>query len=326
MSKTVKRLLVLTRTVAALLLSAAASLTPAFAADPVRIVVPYAAGGGVDIVTRMVSPEMEESLGTSIIVENRPGAATNIGSAAVASAEPDGTMLLTASNTLATNAALYSKLNFDPTKDFVTIGQIGYAPLVVVVPQHSSYQTLDELIAAGRKDPEALTYASAGNGSSGHMASELLKQDGGFEALHIPYKGGSPAITDLIGGRISFMSINPAEVVGHIKAGKLRALAVLDDKQNSLLPDVPTITSLGHPNSKAAVWWGLVGPKGMPAETVEKQNAALQASLADEATRKRLDELGVVISTGSPEEFQKFVDAERKKWTAVIKRAGIRAD
>lgn len=326
MSNTVKRPLVLTRTVAALLLSAAASLTPAFAADPVRIVVPYAAGGGVDIVTRMVSPEMEESLGTSIIVENRPGAATNIGSAAVASAEPDGTMLLTASNTLATNAALYSKLNFDPAKDFVTIGQIGYAPLVVVVPQDSPYQTLDELIAAGRNDPEALTYASAGNGSSGHMASELLKQDGGFEALHIPYKGGSPAITDLIGGRISFMSINPAEVVGHVKAGKLRALAVLDDEQNSLLPDVATVTSLGHPNSTAAVWWGLVGPKGMPAETVEQQNAALQASLGNEATRKRLHELGVVISTGSPEEFQQFVDAEREKWTAVIKKAGIRAD
>lgn len=301
-------------------------MAPVLAADPVRIVVPYAAGGGVDIVTRMVSPKMEEALGTSIIVENRPGAATNIGSAAVASAKPDGTMLLTASNTLASNAALYSKLNFDPANDFVTIGQIGYAPLVVVVPQDSPYRTLDELIAAGLENPEALTYASAGNGSSGHMASELLKQDGGFEALHIPYKGGSPAITDLIGGRISFMSINPTEVVGHIKAGKLRALAVLDDKPNSLLPEIPTVTSLGHPNSTAAVWWGLVGPKGIPAETVEQQNAALQKSLADEATRKRLNELGVVISTGSADEFKQFVGAEREKWTSVIKKAGIRAD
>ncbi|AHL73820.1 LacI family transcriptional regulator [Stutzerimonas stutzeri] len=317
----------LTRAVAALLISTAASMTSAFAADdPVRIVVPYAAGGGVDIVTRLVTPEMEKSLGTSIIVENRPGAATNIGSAAVASAEPDGTMLLTASNTLASNAALYSNLSFDPATDLVAIGQIGYAPLVVVVPQDSPYKTLDDLIAAGRKDPQALTYASAGNGSSGHMASELLKQDGGFEALHIPYKGGSPAITDLIGGRISFMSINPTEVIGHIKAGKLRALAVLDDKQNALLPDLPTVTSLGHPNSTAAVWWGLVGPKGLPAETIEKQNAALQAALADEATRKRLSELGVVISSGSAREFQQFVGTEREKWTAVIKKAGIRAD
>ncbi|MGK9066148.1 Bug family tripartite tricarboxylate transporter substrate binding protein [Stutzerimonas chloritidismutans] len=326
MPNTVKTVRFLSRSLAAALLSAAASIAPTFAAEPVHIVVPYAAGGGVDIVTRMVSPKMEESLGTSIIVENRPGAATNIGSAAVATAKPDGTMLLTASNTLASNAALYSNLSFDPAKDFVTIGQIGYAPLVVVVPQDSPYQTLDELIEAGRKDPEALTYASAGNGSSGHMASELLKQDGGFEALHIPYKGGSPAITDLIGGRISFMSINPTEVVGHIKAGKLRALAVLDDKPNALLPDLPTVTSLGHPNSTAAVWWGLVGPKGIPVETIAQQNAALQAALKDDATRKRLDELGVVIASGSPEEFQQFVEAERDKWTAVIKKAGIRAD
>ena len=311
---------------AALVFGSLSSVSTAQAGEPVHIVVPYSAGGAVDIVTRIVGQKLGTALGDSIIVENRPGAGTNIGTQAVVRSEPDGNTLLTASNTLASNGALYSKLPFDPAHDLVPIGGIGYAPLVVVVPQASPYRTLKDLIADAKSHPDKLTYASAGNGSSGHLASELLKREGGFDALHVPYKGGAPAINDLLGGRISFMAINPVEVISHIHAGKLRALAVLDNKPSRLLPDVPTVASLGMPNSAASVWWGLVGPKGISAATVGKLNAALQKALADPAVVKRLADLGATVTPGSAADFASFVDSERTKWTKVIKAANIRAD
>lgn len=315
---------------AAIGLTVTLSCVPAQAADfpdkPIRIVVPYAAGGGVDIVTRLVSQKMGETLGQTIIVDNRPGAATNIGMAAVAQAEPDGYTLLTASNTLASNAALFSNLTFDPAKDFAPIGSVGYAPLVVVVPEASPNKTLKDLIAYGKANPDKLTYASAGSGSSGHLASELLKAEGGFSALHVPYKGGAPAITDLLGQRIDFMSINPLEVISHIQSGKMRALAVLDTKPTALLPKLPTTASLGLPDAVATVWWGLIGPKGMPEPVIQKLNAALQSALNDPAVQKRLADLGATPTPGSAQAFGTFVKDETAKWTKVIKQAGIKAD
>jgi len=297
-----------------------------FPDKPIRIVVPYAAGGGVDIVTRLVSQKMGEALGQTIIVDNRPGAATNIGMADVAQAAPDGYTLLTASNTLASNAALFSNLTFDPAHDFTPVGSIGYAPLVVVVPEASTNKTLKDLIAFGKAHPGKLTYASAGSGSSGHLASELLKAEGGFDALHVPYKGGAPAITDLLGQRIDFMSINPLEVISHIQSGKLRALAVLDTKPTALLPQLPTTSSLGLPDAVATVWWGLIGPKGMPEPVVQQLNAALQTALRDPGVQKRLADLGAIATPGSAATFATFVTDETAKWTKVIKQAGIKAD
>lgn len=307
------------------LLPAAQAQGP-FPAKPIRVVVPYAAGGGVDIVTRVVTQKMAEILKQTIIVDNRPGAATNIGMDYVAHADPDGYTLLTASNTLASNGALFPKLTFDPARDLAPVGAIGSAPLVVVVHQSSPFKTLPELIAYAKANPDKLSYASAGNGSSGHLASELLKDEAGFNALHVPYKGGAPAITDLLGGRISFMSINPLEVIAHIQSGKLRALAVLDNKPTALLPDVPTASSLRLPGSAASVWWGLVGPKGMSAEVVAKLNESLRGALVDAAVKKRLGELGASITPGSAAEFGHFVKAETIKWTKVIKTAKIEAD
>jgi len=302
-------------------------LNTAQAADDVlKIVVPYSAGGGVDVVTRTLTPTMSEALGETIIVDNRPGASTNIGTEMVVRSDADGKTLLTASNTLASNGALFSKLSFDPATDLVPIGRIGYASLVVVVNADSPYKTLADLIADGKAHPEKLSYGSAGNGSSGHLASELLKVDGGFQALHIPYKGGAAAVNDLLGNRLSFMSINPVEVVAHVQAGKLRALAVMDDKPSSLLPEVPTIVSLGLPDSTATVWWGLVGPKGIPADKVKTLNAALQKALADPEAVKHLADRGVTVVPGSAEDFGTFVTAERTKWTRVIKAADIHAD
>ncbi|AZS80206.1 tripartite tricarboxylate transporter substrate binding protein [Achromobacter spanius] len=303
----------------------------AYAADtypdkPIRIVVPYAAGGGVDIVTRLITQKMSEELKQPVIVDNRPGAATNIGMEHVARAEPDGYTLLTASNTLASNAALFPKLNFNPAKDFAPIGAIGFAPLVVVVRSDASAKTLKDLVAQGRANPDKLTYGSAGNGSSGHLGSELLKSEGGFKALHIPYKGGSPAVTDLLGGRLSFMSINPLEVASHVKAGKLRALAVLNPHPAKLLPDVPTAASQGLSGADATVWWGLVGPAGMPEPVVNRLNKALQAALADPAFQQRMSEIGAEVTPGSAADFGRFVADESVKWTKVIRAAGISAD
>ncbi|WP_417223130.1 Bug family tripartite tricarboxylate transporter substrate binding protein [Achromobacter spanius] len=303
----------------------------AYAADtypdkPIRIVVPYAAGGGVDIVTRLITQKMSEELKQPVIVDTRPGAATNIGMEHVARAEPDGYTLLTASNTLASNAALFPKLNFNPAKDFAPIGAIGFAPLVVVVRSDASAKTLKDLVAQGRANPDKLTYGSAGNGSSGHLGSELLKSEGGFKALHIPYKGGSPAVTDLLGGRLSFMSINPLEVASHVKAGKLRALAVLNPHPAKLLPDVPTAASQGLSGADATVWWGLVGPAGMPEPVVNRLNKALQAALADPAFQQRMSEIGAEVTPGGAADFGRFVADESVKWTKVIRAAGISAD
>ena len=297
-----------------------------YPAKPIRIVVPYSPGGGVDIVTRLVGQKMAEHLKQTVIVENRPGAGTNIGMSAVAKAEPDGYTLLTASNTLASNGALYKNLDFDPGRDLIPVGSIGYAPLVVVVPQNAPFKTLQEMIAFGRANPDKLTYGSAGNGSSGHLGSELLKAEARFDALHIPYKGGSPAVTDLLGGRLSFMSINPLEVIPHIQADKLRALAILDKKPFPLLPNVQPISTLGFPNSTATVWWGLVGPKGMPKDVVAKLNGALRQALADPAVIKRLGEFGATVTPGSDAEFGTFLGAETAKWSKLIKAAGIQAD
>ena len=202
-----------------------------YPARPIRIVVPYAAGGAVDVVARTVGQPLAEALKQPVIIDNKPGAGANIGMEFVAKSAADGYTLLMASNGIATNMALFPNLSFDGRRDFVAIAKIGYAPLVIVVPASSPAKSLADLIAMAKAEPGKLTYASAGNGSSGHLAGELLKSTAKIDVLHVPYKGGAPAITDLLGERISFMPINPVEVIAHVRAGKLRALAVASDKR-----------------------------------------------------------------------------------------------
>src|SRR5436309_12689217 len=198
---------------------------------PIKIIVPYAAGGAVDIVARNIGQPLAEALKQPVIVDNRPGASANIGMEIAAKAAPDGYTLLMASNGIATNMALFPNLTFDGRRDFAPIAKIGYAPLVIVVPTSSPAKSLKDLITMAKAEPGKLTYASAGNGSSGHLAGELLKSTATIDVLHVPYKGGAPAITDLLGERITFMPINPVEVIAHIRAGKLRTLAVASGKR-----------------------------------------------------------------------------------------------
>ena len=211
----------------------------------VKIIVPYAAGGAVDIVARSIGQPLSEALKQPVVIDNRPGAGGNIGMEAAAKAAPDGYTVLMASNAIATNMALFPKLTFDGRRDFAPIAKIGYAPLVIVVPASSPAKSLKDLIAQAKAEPGKLTYATAGNGSSGHLAGELLKSTAKIDVTHVPYKGGAPAITDLVGERISFMPINAVEVLNHIRSGRLRALAVASDKRFPLLPDVPTVAEAG---------------------------------------------------------------------------------
>jgi tripartite-type tricarboxylate transporter receptor subunit TctC len=312
-------------TLAAVSLAATAQ-TPAYPDRTIKIVVPYAAGGAVDIVARVVGQALAEQLKQPVIVDNRPGASANIGMELVAKAPPDGYTLLMASNGLTTNMALFPTLSFDGRRDFAPVARIGYAPLVIVVPVASPSKSLKDLIALAKAKPGDLSYGSAGNGSSGHLAGEMLKASAGIDVLHVPYKGGAPAITDLLGERLSFMPINPLEVMPHVQAGKLRVLAVGSDKRFLLLPDVPTAIEAGVPGFEASVWWGLVAPARTPADIVARLNAETNKALHDPAIARKLADLGVVTTPGSSADFASFIAKQTEVWSAVIRKAGIRPD
>jgi tripartite-type tricarboxylate transporter receptor subunit TctC len=293
---------------------------------PIKIVVPYAAGGAVDIVARTIGQPLAEALKQPVIVDNRPGASANIGMELVAKATPDGYTLLMASNGIATNMALFPNLTFDGRRDFAPIAKIGYAPLVIVVPASSSAKSLKDLIAMAKAEPGKLTYASAGNGSSGHLAGELLKSTAKIDVLHIPYKGGAPAITDLLGERISFMPINPVEVIAHIRAGRLRALAVASDRRLPLLPDVPTVAEAGLASYEASVWWGMVAPAKISPDVVRQLNTETNKALANSSIANKLAELGVIVTPGTPDDFAAFIKSQTELWLGVVKSAGIKPD
>lgn len=305
---------------------ASEAASTAYPERPITIVVPYSPGGGVDIVTRIVTKKMGDELGQSFIVENKPGAGTNIGMDYVARSNPDGYTLYMASNTITTSKALYSKLSFDPTTDFTAVGKVGQAPIVLVVNADSPFKTLQDLVDKGRENAEALSFGTAGVGSSGHLASELLLRSADMKAMHVPYKGGAPAITDLLGGRLSFMSINPLEVISHIQAGKLRALAVLNATGTPLLPELKTAQAQGVKDLDATVWWGIAAPTGTPEPVIAKLNAALNASLNDAEVKASLAKLGAREEPGTVQAFQEFLNKETSTLTAVIKEANIKAD
>ena len=308
------------------LIFASLASAEAYPNKAVKIVVPFAPGGAVDTIARVVGQKMSEQMGQPVIVENHPGASANIGAEIVAKAAPDGYTILLGANGLASNMTLFPKLTFDALRDFAPIGRVGYAPVVLVTPVDSPARSLKDLLAMAKQQPGKLTYASAGNGSSNHLAGEMLKSAAGIDVLHIPYKGGAPALTDLLGGRISYMLLNPVEVLPHVKSGKLRALAVSNDKRLAILPDVPTMAEAGLPGFEASVWWGLAAPAKTPREIVVRLNAELNKALADPAVSAKLMDLGVVLSPGTPEQFGAFLKAEVERWAKVIRSSNIQAD
>ena len=317
------------RALAPILLAMLATNASAQAAYPgkmIRLVVPFAAGGAVDTVGRSVGEKLGSQMGQPVIVDNKPGANANIGTENVARSPADGYTLLVAANGVVTNNTLYPKLGFNGLKDFAPVSRLGYAPLVLVTATSEPYNSVKELIAAARAKKGEMTFGSAGNGSSGHLAGALLESVGQFDAVHIAYKGGSPALIDLIAGRVSFMLLNPLEVLPHIQSGKLKALAVSGDQRAPMLPNVPTMAESGLPNFEATVWWTLLAPAGTPADVVARLNAETRKALADPAVRERLNGLGAVITPSSPAEAAAFLKTESAKWERVIRAANIQAD
>lgn len=322
MHKHAKRLLAL----AALSLAAGTAAAQSWPAQPIRWIVPYPAGGGTDVVARTVASGLEKPLGQTIVVENRPGAATIIGATAIAQAEANGYMVGTAdSGTLAFNPSLYAKLSYDPSK-FTYIGGIAKFPLLLAVNVNSPFKTVDDVLQAAKKEPGKLSAASAGAGSPHHLALELFKQRTNANVLHVPYKGAAPAVQDLLGGQVDLMFIDLASGLPNVKAGKLRVLAAATPERVAALPDVPTMAEQGVPNFTAYAWQGLVGPAGLPEPVVKKLAADLEATLKSPAVSQKILDMGVIPMPLSSQEFKAYAEQERAAWADVIKKAGLKLE
>lgn len=297
-----------------------------YPAKPVRIVVPYAPGGAVDIIARATAQELTKRLGQQIIVDNRTGAGGNIGSDTVAKAPPDGYTLLMASPANTINPSLYTKMPYDPLRDLIPIALIGSVPSVMVANPFLPVRDIKQLIALAKAKPGALTYGSGGSGTTEHLAGEMFKSFAGIDLLHVPYKGGAQVMIDLMGGQVALMFSNQLGVLPHIKGGKLKALGVASAERSTALPDVPTFAEAGFPDFKVSVWWGVMGPAGMPKEIVSQLNREIVAGLSSPEMKGRLQTMSAQPIGGTPEQFAAFFVAETKRWAPIVKASGAKAD
>lgn len=304
----------------------AAVAQPAFPSKPVHIFVPYPPGGGVDILARTLGDALSKEWGQSIVVENRPGAGGVVASQALATSPPDGYTLIVVASGHATNPFLYPKLPYDTFKDFTPISLLASSPNILLVRKDSPFKTLADLLAQARAKPGSLSFGHAGNGTSTHLAGELLKNLAKVDMAAIPYKGGAPAINDLLGGQIPMSFNNGPESVGQIKAGTVRALGVTTAKPAAFLPDVPSIAEGGVPGYDTEVWWGVLGPAKMPPDLVKKLSHDFVAALKAQSVEDRLGPLGATPIGSSPEEFAAKIKADYDKWGPIIKAAGMKIE
>jgi tripartite-type tricarboxylate transporter receptor subunit TctC len=311
--------------VAMLAASGFASAQSPFPSKPVHIFVPYAAGGGVDILARMLGDVVSRQWGQTVVVENRPGAGGVVASQALVAAPPDGYTLIVVASGHATNPFLYPKLPYDTFKDFAPISLLASSPNILLVRADSPFKTLADLIAQARSKPGSLSFGHAGTGTSTHLAGELLKNLARIDLNAIPYKGGAPAINDLLGGQIPMSFNNGPESVGQLEAGTVRALAVTTAARASFLPDVPSVAET-VPGYDTEVWWGLLGPGGMPRDLVEKISHDFVAALNTVAVTERLGKLGASPIGSSPKQFDAKIHADYRKWGPIIEAAGMKAE
>ena len=295
----------------------------AYPSRAIRMVVPFAPGGGSDIVARLLSPKMTEALGQSIVVENRAGASANLGAAVVAKAAPDGYTLLLANANFTINPSLFKSLPFDTVKEFAPVALIANVTNVLAVHPSIPAKSVKELIAFARAHPGQLNFASPGNGTSSHLAGELFRQVAKIDVMHIPYKGATPAITDLIAGQVSFTIASMLSVLPYAKQGRLRLLAVTTAKRSAALPDVPTIAESGLPGFEVANWFGVIATGGTPRAIIGRLNAELVRIARVPDMAEKLAAQGADPATGTPEEFERFIQNEIKKWAVVVRGAGI---
>jgi len=297
-----------------------------YPAKAVRFVLPVPPGGGTDILMRTILPKLSENLGQQIVIDNRPGGGSTIGSEIVARAPADGYTLLMIDTALTVNPSLYSKLPYDTVQDFAPVSLAATAPVIFVVHPTLPVRSLKELLALARAKPGQIVYASGGNGTSTHLAGELLKQVAKIDMVHVPYKGIGPAISDLLGGHVQAMFTGISSAKQHVYANKLRALAHTGETRAPAMPEVATFIELGWPTIDARSYWGALAPSATPREVVTKMSAALDRVLTMPDIKQRLEDLGYTVIAGPPERFTANIRSEMDKWGKVVKAAGIRAD
>jgi tripartite-type tricarboxylate transporter receptor subunit TctC len=315
-----------------LYLGAAAAVLPAisriahaqsYPSRPVHLIIGYPPGSGPDIQARLVAQWLSERLGQPFVIDNRPGAGSNIGTEAVVRAPPDGYTLLAVASANASNAAIYDKLSFNFIRDIVPVAGTIRAPFIMELHPSVPAQTIPEFIAYAKANPGKINMASSGNGTIPHVAGELFKMMTGVDMVHVPYRGGAPALVDLLSGQVQVRFGVVTESLSHIKSGRLRALAVTTAKRSDLLPNVPTVAEF-VPGYEASAWAGVGAPRNTPPQIIEKLNKEINAGLAD--LKARFAELGAEVAIGSPSDFEKFIAEETEKWGKVVKFAGIKPE
>jgi tripartite-type tricarboxylate transporter receptor subunit TctC len=292
---------------------------------PVRIIVGYSPGGAVDIIARALGKHLQAGLGQPVIIENKPGAGTNIATTALIESPADGHTLMLAANALAANVSLYQPKPYDLERT-TPIALVGRVPVVIAVNAQSKVDSIKSLIAQSKTKPVSIDYATPGGGSTPHLAVELFQRAAGIQLSHVPYKGGAPAMNDVIAGHVQTVAVNALEVLPHVKSGKLRVLAVLSDKRSPIFPDVPTIAESGFPGFEASVWYGVVGPAGLPAPVVTRLHEEIQKALATPDMRERLAAAGGDIAPGSTAMFADMLRSEQQRYAKLIREAGLKPD
>ena len=305
---------------------AALAQPAAFPSKPVKLLVGFAPGGAVDIIARAIGQQVAPGLGQPVVIENKPGAGTNIALHALIESAPDGHTLMLTANSIAANQTLYQPPPFDMARDFTPVALVGRVPVVLAVNAQSPIDSIAKLISTSKASPRSVNYGSPGNGSTPHLAIELFQRAAGIELNHVPYKGGAPALNDAIAGHLQMVAVNALEALPHARSGKLRVLAVLSPQRSPIFPDVPTIAESGFAGFEATVWYGVVGPAGLPQPVVARVHAEVQKALAAPEVRERLSSAGGEVLPGPVERFASLLASERARYDKLIRDARIQPD